>query len=611
MRHGVSLLVSLEGMSRQAFQVASELAGNSRSGLTVRFLSKKLEMPVEEIEYLLDVNPRLMFTDLTKVKLVPEGHSAIKRIQEGLENRGDVPSLFQGVRALTPHEFRRLEDQVGLEQPAAKKAVAESLLEKFYRTPDAVVTYVATRNFSQTAREIFDILWQSKDGVMPVSQVRVAHGGSEFEVEQALYELFRGFALFEMFRFDAEDRLVRAAGFLSELRQWRESTTRRTAKASKLKPAKKPPDRPHNHQLGFSDTLCQLVAAIAARPARLRGDGDLFREDWRRLSEVVPEDAEPTLKTCLWAAQGIQWLAQVDNELRVGELEALLDLDRVGRHRVIYDWLMSQANESTSRKVLASLLDEMKPDAWYGVLDFVRFAMDALGEEEQPTLKQRGGHWLYTNPAAAGQWESHLVRSLEEAFFWLGIVERGESNGDTFFRVTDLGRGFLNNDEVEALRKAYPRRKCEFVVQPNFDIVVPTEDMDPLLTVPLDQFAVRVSSGSATVYSVNKDSFTQAIQEGHDGDAFVHFLVRYNRAEELPVNVRHTLEDWRGAMKRVTLRTLHILESDDPLVIAELIHRRRFTKFLSPIDPQQSLAYRGISKSELTKALEKEGFIVE
>lgn len=611
MRHGVSLLVSLEGMSRPAFQVASELAGNSRAGLTVRFLSKKLEMPIEEIEYLLDVNPRLMFTDLTKVKLVPEGYGAIKRIQEGLENRGDVPSLFQGVRALSPHEFRRLEEQAGLEQPTAKKAVAEHIIDRYYHTPDSVVTYVATRGFSQTAREIFDILWQSKSGVMPVSQVRVAHGGPEFEVEQALYELFRGFALFEMFRFDAEDRLVRVAGLLSELRQWQESSTRRTAKGISLKPARKAPERPRNQQLNFSETLCQLVAAIAARPARVRNDGDLFREDWRRLGDVVPEDAAPPLKTCLWAAQGISWLAQVDNELRAGELETILDMDRIARHRAVFDWFMGQPNESTSRKVLTALLPEMKPGAWYGILDFTRFAMETLGEEEQPTLRQRGAHWQYASPAIAGQWEPHLLRSLEDSFFWLGIVEQGERNGDTLFRVTRIGQVFLEEGDATPLATIYPRRRCEFVVQPNFDIVVPSEDMDPLLSVPLDQFAQRVSSGSATVYTVSKESFTQAIQEGHDGDAFVHFLVRYNRGGELPLNVRHTLEDWRGAMKRVTLRTLHVLESDDPLVIAELMHRRRFTKFLSPIDPQQALAYRGISKSELAKALEKEGFIVE
>ncbi|MFP4501751.1 MAG: helicase-associated domain-containing protein [Candidatus Hydrogenedentota bacterium] len=611
MRHGVSLLVSLEGMSRAAFQIASELANNSRSGLTVRFLAKKLEMPEEEIEYLLDVYPRLMFTDLTKVKLVPEGQSVIRRIHEGLEHRGDVPALFKRARKLEAHEFRRLEEQVGVEQPAAKKAVAEELIARYYTHPDSLVSYVATRGFSQMARELFDILWQSSDGIMPVSQLRVAHGGPEFELEQALYELFRGFAAFELFRFDGEDRLVRVVGLLSELRQWRESNTNTRHKNPMLKAVKNGPERGRDFQLSMSDTLCRLVAAIAAKPARLRGDGDLFREDRRRLSEIVPEEAEPSLSTCLWAAQGLGWLAQVDNELRAGELEALLEVDRVGRQHTLYEWFMTQGDEGVSRRIVGELIDDLKPDSWYGVLDLAHYAMHRLAEDEQPTLKQSGGHWRYMSPTASGQWETRLVRSFEESFYWLGLVELCEEDGETLLRLTRVGHAFIGKENLDALRASYPRRKGEFVVQPNFDIVVPTEEMDPLLTVPLDQFAERVSTGSATVYHVNKNSFTQAIQEGHDGDAFVHFLVRHNRNGELPLNVSHTLEDWRGAMKRVRLRTLHVLESDDPLVVAELMHCKRFNKKLAPLAPGKTLTYKGISKGELTKELEKDGFIVE
>ncbi|NIA15596.1 MAG: hypothetical protein GWP08_16155, partial [Nitrospiraceae bacterium] len=58
MRHAASLLAAMEGISRPAFRIARELANNSRSGLTVRFLSKKLEIPEEEVEYLVDVNHR-------------------------------------------------------------------------------------------------------------------------------------------------------------------------------------------------------------------------------------------------------------------------------------------------------------------------------------------------------------------------------------------------------------------------------------------------------------------------------------------------------------------------------------------------------------------------
>ena len=103
MRHAASLLAAMEGISRPAFRIARELANNSRSGLTVRFLCKKLDLPEEEVEYLVDVNHRFLFTDLTKVKIAAEGASAVKRISRGLENHGDIPSLFRAVKSLSTH----------------------------------------------------------------------------------------------------------------------------------------------------------------------------------------------------------------------------------------------------------------------------------------------------------------------------------------------------------------------------------------------------------------------------------------------------------------------------------------------------------------------------
>ena len=611
MRHGASLVAAMEGISRPAFRVASELSKNSRAGLTIRFLSKKLELPPEEIEYIIDVHPRLFFIDLTKAKLVAEGHSAVKRITDGLENHGDVPSLFRRIKALNPHEFRRFEERIGVDRPGPKKAAAEETVARHYRHPDSVVEYVATRGFSPVARELFDIVWQSKVGVMPVHKIRSAHDGSEYEVEQGLWELFQGFALFEMFRFDAEDRLLRVAGLLSEVRQWRETSSAEKARKITLKAHRGKTDHVESRALDFSERICRLVAAIAAKPARLRGNGDLFREDRQRLSNICAEEAEPSLNTCLWVAQGVGWLARVDNELRAGELEPLIELDRVRRHGVLFDWFVSSGNEAASRSILTELLDEMKPGAWYPTLDFVRYAMQASAEHERPVLKSAGGHWQYISPSATSSAQRGLARSLEEAFLWLGVVDRAEHDGDTLFTVTELGRALLTGTRSKELGAPYPDRDTEIVVQPNFDIVVPSLDMDPLLTVPLEQFAVRASTGQATVYHVSKESFTQAVQEGHDAEAFVEFLLSHNRGGSLPANVMTTLDDWRGGMKRVRLRTLHVLESDDPLILADLLHRRRFKKHLHVPDPHKVATYSKITKADLTKALEKDGFIVE
>ncbi len=611
MRHAASLLAAMEGINRATFRVARELASNSRSGLTVRFLAKKLDVPDEEVEYIVDINHRFLFADLTKIKIVSEGINSVRRITRGLENLGDIPSLFRSIKSLTPQEFRQLEDLVGMDGPCAKKTVAEEIIERCYKHPDSVVTYVATRGFSSRAREVFDIVWQSPDGVVPISRIRAVHGGSEYEIEQALSELFRGFALFEMFRFDAEDRLVRVAGLLSELRQLREQTAGRGNQKMRLKPHHGPVHSVVSHGLDFSEQLCRLVAAIAAKSARLRGDGELFREDRRRLSDICPEDAEPSLNTCLWAAQGVKWLARVDNELKAGELDSLLKLDRIGRHRILYDWFLSADKEGYSRRVLTGLLDVLKPGAWYRTVEVVRNTMAARAEDEQPMLKCAGGHWHYVSPGTSAHGERALIRAFEETLLWLGVVDQAEDAGDSLIRLTDLGVCLLTGNGEADLVQKLPPRKAQIVVQPNFDIVVSTQDMDPLLTVPLDQFADRVSTGLATVYHLSKDSFTRAIQEGHDGDGFISYLLAHNRGSGLPSNVMTTLEDWRGGMKRVRLRTIQIIESDDPLVLADLLHRKKFRKFLGDIDSQKIATYAKISKSELARQLEKDGFVVE
>ena len=611
MRHGASLMVSLEGMSQSAYRIARELSSNSRSGLTVRFLAKKLELPTEEVEYLIDVHERLFFTDLTKVKIVAEGHNVLKRIAEGLESRGDIPSLVQHIKGLSPHDFRRLEEGLGLEEPTTKKATIEGVIERFYHVPDAIQTHVGTGDFSASAREAFDIVWQSKDGVLPVSQVQASQGGTGYEVEKALVELFEGFALFEMFRFDAEDRLVRVVGLLKEVRPYRESDGADGGSVRPLKSRRGKPEQAENRALQFSETICRLVATMAARPVRLRGDGELFREDRRRLSVIWPEENDPSLSACLWLAEGVGWLTRSDNTLSAGELESLINMDRVRRHITLCDAMLDQGDEVFARNLLAKYLDEIKSGAWYEVGAFVQYVMNLHSAEEQLSIRQQNNQWSYANPNATGQAEGRLSRAIQEVFFQLGLVESGYLDDERVFRFTALGEAVLRHEIPQSLLATYPKRKGELIVQPNFDIVVPTEDMDPLLTVPLDQFAIRGSSGQATVYNVSKESFTQAIQDGHDAAAFVDFLLDHNRGGSLPANVMTTLEDWRGGMKKVRLRTIQVIESDDPLVIADLTHRRKFQKYLQPVDERQIVRYERIDAEELARNLEKDGFIVE
>src|SRR5690606_1093959 len=180
--------------------------------------------------------------------------------------------------------------------------------------------------------------------------------------------------------------------------------------------------------VAFTETLCQLVAAIAARPIRLRSNGEPFREDGRRLAEIVDEEDDPPLSTYLWVGQGVDWLARVDNELRAADLESLVDLPPLERHQAVSDWVLGNGSEPSARILAEAVLTELKPGAWYGLREVVGYAVRTQAAEEQPILKHAGGHWRYLNPSVAGGAEKALTRALEETYRWLGLVDHADNS---------------------------------------------------------------------------------------------------------------------------------------------------------------------------------------
>ncbi|MCK5862778.1 MAG: helicase-associated domain-containing protein [Candidatus Hydrogenedentes bacterium] len=611
MRHRASLLASMEGISRATFLIARDLSQNSRSGLTPRFLAKKLEITREEVEYLVDINPKLLYTDLTKIRLAPEGFHAVKRILEGLESHGDIAALLQRIRNLHDQDLQRIEERLGLEEGLSKKDMFEQARVRIYKHPDSVLNYVASRDFSECARNVFDILWQSKDGILTISQLYTAHGGTEYDIEQALGELFRGCACFELFRFDAEDRLMRVAALLKEARDYKQATQpSKNKRTDKIKPVQGVVEDIRSEALAFSEVICRITASIAARPVRLRNDGELFLADKRRLDSICGEDIESLRTTCLWVAEGLGWIARVDNTLCAGMLDEISGLSRLERHRLVCTWLTTQDETAKSRILLEDVMEEIKPCVWYPVMDFLGYARSLIDQSAAPELRPVGAHSEYISPSVSTNIETRMARSLEGTLFWLGMVDRGYVEGDPCFRISPIGSAILSDTIPAALEEQYPERRGAFVVQPNYEIVAAIEDMEPLLTVPLETFAERVSTSRVMVYRLTRDSFVRAMQEGRNPDVFIEFLLNNSR-DPLPENVLITLKDWRGGAKQVRIRTWHVIEADDPLVITELAHHQHWKKQLDSIDPHKTLRYHDLSRAELKRTLEKDGYIVK
>ncbi len=613
MRKRATVLASLDGLSRPAFVIAQELSQNNRSGLTVRFLSKKLDLPMEEVEYLVDLHPDLFFLDLTRVRITREAASLMRRVERGLENRGDIRSLYDQTATLNTAELVALTSYLGLdpEQVYSKRALADWLLQEQYHQPESLVSYVGSQDFSSLAKEIFDALWQSEQGVLTATAIRALMDRPDTETERALGELIAGFAVFEMFRFDEEDRLVRVIALLEELRACRASASTEGGKKPELKRVEEEPEEVVSFGVHVTKQVCRLVAAVAGKPARLRADGELYREDFRRLEPLFDEEDVP-LYTCLWYAEALEWVGVVDRRVVAAELDGLVAMSWAERHWRLVEWVLRTAgSEAASLHFMREFAGLLEDGAWYSVDDFAAYVVWREARESSPILAMdRKGRWRYASPRGGAAAERTLKWALEEGYLWLGLVDMGAAGGREVFRLTPLGR-WLFSGGGEAPVTEQDSAPAEIVVQPNFDIIVPVRDVDPLVTVPLEQFAEPHGAGHAQVYRLTKASVTRALQSGHNGEAFLNFLVKHNRSGSLPENVATTLEEWFGSVKRVRLKTLHVIESDDPLVIAELLHRKPFAQRLSKVDPNHTVAYSKISKKELMKRLEKDGFIIE
>lgn len=616
MRHGTNLLASLEGMSRTAFLIVQELSQAGRSGLTPALLAKKLEIPQEEVEYFVDVHHGVMYTNLTRICLSPGGLALARRVQDGLASRGDASFLLEHVRALGDAALQRLEERLGLDGGASKSALARTVLRLLYRTPDSIETHVQTGDYSPLAKSIFAVVRHSETGSMRMDALRRAFAAGSAALESALHELISDYALFEKFRFDDEGFLYRSFSLLQELRDFLFSDSdERTAATEVLLPQRGVPEEQRSEGMCFTDLLGRITASIAARPCRIRKDSAsldsdtaLFKEDRARLEEIVSENHDPPLKAFMDAAYLMAWIKNTDNLCVVCDVAPLLELSLLERHRLVVHRLTG-GQHASDYALLIRASAALQPEQWYSIHGFARFALSQDDSAGTYSLRRTDTGYAYAAPQSARMRYETLCRLLSQQLTWLGLVERCYCEGEACFRVSALGRLLFSDPPSAGHAEGYSTSSGTLVVQPNFEIMAALEQMDPLRTIPLHIFAEADGKGSVGVFRLTRERFMRALQQGHDPAAFLAFL-KENSRSPLPENVVITLQDWLRSAKRVRLRTYHVIESDDPMVIAELAHHRKWNGHFTAVNEKKLLRYEGLTRQALEEELEKDGYII-
>ncbi len=139
-------------------------------------------------------------------------------------------------------------------------------------------------------------------------------------------------------------------------------------------------------------------------------------------------------------------------------------------------------------------------------------------------------------------WRTRILKMLMH----LGMIRIGaDENGREWFQITQLGQQLLTPDALPVSPDQTRDRQRILIVQPNFEIVVTTEQL--LITAQLAMFTELRQAGVVRVYRMTEDSVRKGIQSGKSVSAWLEFLHNYSQ-NPVPGNVERTLEEWERTL---------------------------------------------------------------
>ena len=195
----------------------------------------------------------------------------------------------------------------------------------------------------------------------------------------------------------------------------------------------------------------------------------------------------------------------------------------------------------------------------------------------------------YFNEASWSSFEQSAISVvLTEYLAVLGAVdvlaeETSESEYDeysgyeaAYFRVTDLGAYLFGITDSYSGKEAHAGNAGDagFIVQPNFDVVIPESPDRMRHELFFDRFAERTANDKeVSVYKLDFRGMVNALNIG----LYVREIDSYCEAFSsvtVPDNVKTALADWEAQSGRIRIRKATVIEAGDPLLLEEIKNYR-------------------------------------
>ncbi len=206
---------------------------------------------------------------------------------------------------------------------------------------------------------------------------------------------------------------------------------------------------------------------------------------------------------------------------------------------------------------------------------------------ELETYRDYESYWYPTE-----DWDSRDKRFIEVALMGylsaLGIVDVVSSlrfndydhyyHQPKFIRLTPLGAHVLGINKSYQVPSLGPANSG-IVIQPNFEIIVSEGQTKMTHILYLDTFAEKSSTGTVPIYRLTFKSIIKAIDEGIELQEIKDYFQEYSE-HPVPDTIMATLTEWEAKSKKIKIRTVTILETDDPYLLEELKSYKTIQKYL-------------------------------
>lgn len=300
-------------------------------------------------------------------------------------------------------------------------------------------------------------------------------------------------------------------------------------------------------------------------------------------------------QTILLGPRAEEYLRQTELERGSMLLEAykrainIKELDRIPEKKL--QW--KRDNFSECRQIICEYLTHCPINKWVDIKEFHymikkyhrRFLKKAL---EEIHVYRSYRHYYYPDTS----WDEIPQRFIDivllEYLAMIGIVdvclvpEHSDQEGIAYFsvdrfRLTPLGAAVLGI--YDGYEEEDGHTPSGLIIQPDFEIIVPNHFMKDSHCLFLDDCADLLSAGKTSVYKITFSSLVQALDRGISVREVLEYLQKHTE-NAIPENVQTTLESWEEESKKIRIRNITILETDDPYLLEELKSYKRINSFV-------------------------------